>query len=82
MRASKSRPRVRFWVEAFCAAVGLVLAGLTLVMRDWFEQVTATDPDGGSGALEWVVVVALLALAVLNGTVAAAEWRRPRSASA
>ena len=81
MRTSTNRPRVRFWVEAAWAAAGLVLAVLTVVTRDWVELVTGTDPDGGSGALEWGVVIVLLALAVLSGTLAAAEWRRPRPAS-
>jgi hypothetical protein len=83
MRTSTNRPRVRFWVEAAWAAAGLVLAVLTLVTRDWVELVTGTDPDGGSGALEWGVVAALLvlALAVLGGTLATAEWRHARPAS-
>jgi len=81
MRTSTNRPRVRFWVEAAWAAAGLVLAVLTVVTRDWVELVTGTDPDGGSGALEWGVVAALLVLAVLGGTLATAEWRHARPAS-
>jgi hypothetical protein len=80
MRTLTDRPRTRFWVEAASSAAGLVLGVLTLVTRDWVELVIGADPDGGSGALEWGVVGVLFAVAVLAGTLATVEWRRPRLA--
>jgi hypothetical protein len=47
---------------------------------DWIELVTGTDPDDGSGALEWGIAAALLAVALLGGALATPEWRRPRPA--
>jgi hypothetical protein len=39
------------------------------------------DPDGGNGALEWVIAVALLALAVALAVLARRQWRYLLAAS-
>jgi hypothetical protein len=59
--------RARFWIEAALAALSGVLCVLTLVWRDWIEAVFRVDPDRQSGALEWLVVAALLALTAAFG---------------
>ncbi len=54
----------RFWIEAVVAGVGVALFILTLFTREWVEMLTGLDPDGGSGALEFGLALALLAVAV------------------
>jgi hypothetical protein len=74
-RASRAR-RVRFWAESSIAGVALCLAVLTLVWRDWIEEVFGVDPDNHSGALEWFIVVGLLVVAAALAVTAHWEWRR------
>ena len=74
--------RVRFWIELGVAAVTGLLFVLTLVWRDWIEKVFGWDPDQQSGALEWGIVVCLLAVTVLVGKTALTEWRRPLASGA
>jgi hypothetical protein len=63
---------------ASAAAVACAfLAVLTLFWRDWIEGLTGWDPDRHSGALEWVVVVALACGAV--GLSMLARRLRPRA---
>lgn len=68
--------RVRFWVETGLAGLAAVLGGLTLLWPDWIEEVFGIDPDGGSGLVEWLVVMVLAATAVNLGLLARAERRR------
>jgi hypothetical protein len=68
--------RIRFWVESIMASAALTLGLLTLVWRDWIEAVFGVDPDSHSGAMEWLIVVALFVVAVTLGTAAGVEWRR------
>jgi hypothetical protein len=67
---------LRFWIEAGLAALAACLFVLTLITREWVEALTGWDPDGGSGALEWALVVALLANALLLGGLARGAWKR------
>jgi hypothetical protein len=72
MLGMRTRMRLELWLGCAAGILGL----LTLVWRDWIEAVFGVDPDHGTGSLEWVVVVVLLALAVLLGTLARRDWRR------
>lgn len=72
--------RRRFWLEAGLASLTAILCLVTLVTRDWIESVFKVDPDAHSGALEWAIVAALLAVTVPLAAVARAEW--PRAAPA
>jgi|SRR3954462_4934090 hypothetical protein len=78
-RAWKAR-RLRFWAESSIAGAALCLALLTLVWRDWIEEIFGVDPDNHSGALEWFIVVGLLLVAAALAVTARVEWRRLRPA--
>jgi hypothetical protein len=69
--------RRRFWLEAGLACLTAALLVLTLITREWIEEVFGVDPDQGSGALEWGIVVALAVATVALGLAARIEWRRP-----
>ena len=49
----------RFWFEAITGAVGLVLFIVTLISREWIEELTGWDPDNGNGSLEILIAVGL-----------------------
>jgi hypothetical protein len=55
-----------------CTALFVV----TLVSRDWIEEVFGVEPDAGSGALEWAIVAGLAILTIALGLGARHEWRR------
>lgn len=70
----------RFWVEIVLALAAAGLLVLTLVRRDWIEEVFGVDPDQNSGYLELgIVIAAVAALGLL--LLARTEWRRARSSS-
>ena len=71
--------RVRFWLEAVLAALATALFVLTLVSRDWIERIFHVEPDASSGALEWLIVVALLVATIALIAAARSEWRRAAS---
>jgi hypothetical protein len=72
--------RKRFWLEAALAAAGLALALLTLAWPEWIEEIFGIEPDGGNGAAEWGIVIALIGAAVALGLTARREWRRTAAA--
>ncbi len=72
--------RWRFWFETGMAIVTGILFVITLVQRDWIETIFGIDPDSGSGALEWLIVAALLVVTITLFTLASYEWRRTRAA--
>jgi hypothetical protein len=69
--------RRRFLTETALAGASGVFTLLTLVWKDWIELVFRVDPDRGSGALEWAIAAAALALALVFGALAHRD--RPRS---
>jgi hypothetical protein len=69
--------RKRFWLEAGCGALGGSLFVLTLISKEWIEEIFGVDPDRGSGALEWAISLGLLGVAVVSFALARRELRRP-----
>jgi uncharacterized membrane protein YcjF (UPF0283 family) len=81
MSVAVGRARRRFWVEASLAAACILAFALTLAWREWIEALFRVDPDAGSGALEWGIVVVLGLAALAFSVVARTEWRRSRPLS-
>ncbi|WP_426595712.1 hypothetical protein ACPPVS_08890 [Cellulomonas sp. McL0617] len=78
---STSTPvRARFWVFVVVAAAAFILFVVTLISREWIEEVFHVDPDEGSGSLEWLIVAGTALVALVLGILARLEWRRPRAA--
>ena len=75
--------RRRFRAEIALGGGCLVLLALTASWPDWIELALGVDPDGGSGALEWALVVMLAACAAalpwhgVRGLRAAASSEEP-----
>ena len=70
----RRNPGKRFWTESVLAVTGLFLTVVTLVAPDWIEAVFGIDPDGGNGAVEWMLVAAFAVAALVNGALARHEW--------
>ena len=68
--------RKRFWIEAGAAGLSGLLALVTLLWPDWIEEISGWDPDQRSGALEWLIVTVLAAMAMGCALLARIEWRR------
>ena len=73
--------RLHFWLEMGVAVVTSILFVITLLWRDWIEIVFGVDPDNHNGALEWLIVGALLVVTIMLFTLASYEWRRARAAT-
>jgi hypothetical protein len=73
------RLRQRFWIELALALANAALLVATLLWNEWIELVFHVDPDAGSGALEWAIVAATLALTAVFFGLARSEWRRAAS---
>ena len=71
MKPSKARARLE---TAIACAAGL-LGIITIFWRDWIEALTGWDPDQHHGSVEWLIVVALLTVAVIVGSAARRHWR-------
>jgi hypothetical protein len=65
--------------ETGVAIVSAALFALTLITREWIELLTGWDPDGGSGALEWGIVVVLAVIAVGLTVRARSDWRKVKA---
>ncbi|HVH93970.1 MAG TPA: hypothetical protein VM688_03565 [Nocardioidaceae bacterium] len=65
----------RFWIEGVAASAAFVLLGLTLVWPSWIELGFGVDPDGGSGVLEWLIVLVSFMVLLGASLLAWREWR-------
>lgn len=72
--------RRRFWFSVTLAVSSALLAVLTVVWQTWIEGATGFEPDGGSGALEWLVVVVCAVAGLAFSGVARWQWLRIRAA--
>ena len=61
--------------------VSLGLAILTAINNEWIEELTGLEPDAGSGALEWAIVIAFALAAIALGALAVRDGRRLRQAT-
>ena len=75
------RLRIRVTIETGLAIVSFLLVVLTLVSDSWIETLTGLEPDDGSGALEWGIVVVFAVAAVASSTLAWRDARRLRTAA-
>jgi len=69
-------------IEGLLGLASLALAVLTVVNKEWIEGLTGLEPDAGSGALEWGIVIAFGLAAVLLGRMAWRDRQRLRTADA
>lgn len=65
----------RFWIETVAAIAGFALLLLTLVSHEWVEELTGYKPDGGNGAFEIALPLALLAIAAASSIAARRVYR-------
>jgi protein-S-isoprenylcysteine O-methyltransferase Ste14 len=64
-------------------AAGAVAFGaltvLTLLVPDWIEVVFGVEPDGGSGAAEWLIVTGLGLVTLILAALSVRAWRHSRA---
>jgi hypothetical protein len=68
--------KTRAKIETGVAVLAAGLLVLTLISREWIEFLTGWDPDGGSGALEWGIVLVLGVITVALGLRARTDWQK------
>jgi hypothetical protein len=78
----RTRLKTRLTIEGLLGLASLALAVLTVVNKEWIEELTGLEPDAGSGALEWGIVIAFGLAAVLLGRMAWRDRQRLRAADA
>jgi hypothetical protein len=72
-------------VEHVETVLGVLTGGLalvTLVWREWIEAVFRSDPDHGSGAVEWLAVATLAIASIVCFLLAKRERKRRWAPSA
>ena len=72
----RRRLKARFSAEVLLGLVSLGLAILTTINPEWIEALTGLEPDAGSGALEWAIVIVLAIAATVFGALAVRDGRR------
>jgi hypothetical protein len=55
-----------------------MLLVLTLAWPEWIEEAFGVDPDGGSGALEWALVIVFAICASTTSVLARRDWASRR----
>lgn len=68
----KHRAGIETGIALSAGGLGL----LTGFWQDWIEGLTGWDPDRHNGSSEWLIVVALLAVAVTMGLAGYRHWRQ------
>jgi len=71
--------RIRSGIEIGLAVIAVVLFVVTLVSAEWIEELTGWEPDGGSGALEWLIAGAFLVAAIVFASMGVRTGRRRRA---
>jgi hypothetical protein len=79
--ALRRRLGARFWWDSGGALLSAGLCVATLLNAEWIELVFGVDPDHGSGALEWGIVIVTAAFASLLSLLARREWRAAAQAA-
>ena len=70
----------RAWAESILAVVALTAAVVTAAFPTWFEALfEGSNPDSGSGALEWLVTAVLLAAFVVLSWTARRDFHKARA---
>jgi hypothetical protein len=70
-----TRLKVRVRLETAVALAAGILGLVTIFWHDWIEMLTGLDPDEHDGSVEWLLVAALLVIAVVMSLVARRHWR-------
>jgi hypothetical protein len=78
----KRRLQARVTIEAVLAIACLTMAIVTIFDREWIEELTGVDPDAGSGALEWLIVIGLGLASMILSRLAWRTAHRLRAAPA
>jgi hypothetical protein len=71
--------RRRFWLETVVSIITGILFVITLIQKDWIEEVFPVDPDNNNGTFEWLIVGALLVVTITLFILVGYEWRRARA---
>lgn len=71
--------RARFWIETALAVSSTALASFAIAWPEWIEAVFGVDPDHGSGALEWLIALVLLAISITFSLLARRDYRAAAS---
>src|SRR5512133_3551884 len=77
--ARNASARHRFWLEVTLAIASGATLLVTLSWHDWIEIAFGVDPDGGSGSLEWLVVVSIAVSVLTWSALARREWGRTQA---
>jgi len=75
-RPARPAPTRKTIIETVLAVVFGALALLTFLAPQWIEAVFGADPDAGSGAAEWLIVLGAAVAAVSCAVPAGRGWRR------
>lgn len=75
----RGRQKARITIEAALGLVSLALCIVTLINAEWIEELTGLEPDAGSGALEWAIVVGFAVASAACGALVRRDHQRLRA---